>query len=98
MRVAANGRTTAQAPQEHSYSHDSSAAASSEAAESTKKSKKSDRDIVHFDWYHGMWLGDRYRVLDKMGDGTFGRVLRCSDDRSRRTVAIKVRRADVEVK
>ncbi|CBZ54391.1 hypothetical protein NCLIV_048210 [Neospora caninum Liverpool] len=59
-----------------------------------KKEKKEDAgskdDIVHFDWRPGMWLSDRYRVLDKMGEGTFGRVLRCADVHTQRDVAIKV--------
>ncbi|RQX74704.1 putative cell-cycle-associated protein kinase CLK [Toxoplasma gondii CAST] len=58
-----------------------------------KKEKKEDNgkdDIIHFDWRPGMWLTDRYRVLDKMGEGTFGRVLRCADVHTQRDVAIKV--------
>ncbi|PHJ22116.1 cmgc lammer [Cystoisospora suis] len=57
-----------------------------------KKEKKDDNsdEIIHFDWKPGMWLSDRYRVLDKMGEGTFGRVLRCADVQLQREVAVKV--------
>ncbi|XP_026191745.1 serine/threonine-protein kinase AFC1 [Cyclospora cayetanensis] len=56
-----------------------------------KQNKDSSRDeITHFSWQPGMWLSDRYRVLAKLGDGTFGRVLRCADVRLQTQVAIKV--------
>ncbi|PFH35327.1 hypothetical protein BESB_062140 [Besnoitia besnoiti] len=60
------------------------------AKKKEKKDESSKDDIVHFDWRPGMWLTDRYRVLDKMGEGTFGRVLRCADVHTQREVAIKV--------
>ncbi|KAL8432163.1 hypothetical protein ACSSS7_004775 [Eimeria intestinalis] len=56
-----------------------------------KQHKESNRDeITHFSWEPGMWLNDRYRVLAKLGDGTFGRVLKCADVRLQTHVAIKV--------
>ncbi|KAL8452556.1 hypothetical protein Emag_002231 [Eimeria magna] len=56
-----------------------------------KQHKDSNRDeITHFSWEPGMWLNDRYRVLAKLGDGTFGRVLKCADVKLQTHVAIKV--------
>ncbi|KAL8434559.1 hypothetical protein Efla_000075 [Eimeria flavescens] len=62
---------------------------------SRKSSKKQQKEaikdeITHFSWEPGMWLNDRYRVLAKLGDGTFGRVLKCADVRQQTLVAIKV--------
>ncbi|GFE55368.1 CMGC Lammer [Babesia ovis] len=59
----------------------------------THRRKHSSRDpIVHFTWEPGMQLGD-YKVLRKIGDGTFGRVLQCEKDGEK--FAVKVVR-DVE--
>nr|ABV22242.1 serine/threonine kinase [Karlodinium veneficum] len=65
--------------------------------ENQKQAKKEDKkeDIVHFDWKADMLLDGRYRVLQLLGDGTFGRVLLAMDERRDRQVAIKVIR-DVE--
>jgi dual-specificity kinase len=54
-------------------------------------------EIIHFDWYRGLYLSKRYEVCRKLGDGTFGRVLECVDrlDRDGPRVAVKVIR-DVE--
>jgi len=42
-----------------------------------------------------MTLGpdDKYQVLDHLGDGTFGRALRCVEKKNQEVVAVKVIRA-----
>ncbi|GIX65792.1 cell-cycle-associated protein kinase CLK, putative [Babesia caballi] len=66
-----------------------------------REQRSSDR-IVHFKWVPGMRLGD-YKVLNKIGDGTFGRVLLCEKDGERfavkvvRDVAKYVSSAKIEV-
>jgi len=48
--------------------------------------------MPHFKWDKGMALGPdgRYIVEDLMGDGTFGRVLKCQDKKTKDIVAVKV--------
>ncbi|KAF8820123.1 putative cell-cycle-associated protein kinase CLK [Cardiosporidium cionae] len=60
-----------------------------ERKQKSKKEAKQD-EIVHFQWSDGMLLNKRYRVIDLMGEGTFGRVLRCYDTKMRCDVAVKV--------
>lgn len=38
-----------------------------------------DDEIIHFDWYAGQMLHNRYRITHLFGDGTFGRVLAAQD-------------------
>jgi hypothetical protein len=42
-----------------------------------------------------MTLGpdDKYQVLDHLGDGTFGRALRCTEKKTQEITAVKVIRA-----
>ena len=40
--------------------------------------------------YTGAILGDRYYVLDMLGQGTFGQVVKCEDLLSKQIVAVKV--------
>ncbi|KAH8583959.1 serine threonine kinase-1 [Cryptosporidium sp. chipmunk genotype I] len=47
-------------------------------------------EIEHFQWYVGQYLTSRYRILDIIGEGTFGRVFECEDLKRKRKVAIKV--------
>lgn len=47
-------------------------------------------DIEHFQWYVGQYLTQRYRILDIIGEGTFGRVFECEDLKRKRRVAVKV--------
>ncbi|CDR97789.1 protein serine/threonine kinase 1, putative [Babesia bigemina] len=57
-----------------------------------KRYRESNDRIVHFKWEPGMMLDD-YRVVQKIGDGTFGRVLHC--EKNGEHFAVKVVR-DVE--
>ncbi|XP_057434655.1 serine/threonine-protein kinase AFC3 isoform X3 [Lotus japonicus] len=51
-----------------------------------------DRD-GHYVYHLGENLTPRYKILSKMGEGTFGRVLECWDRQTREYVAIKVIRS-----
>ncbi|KAJ3671102.1 hypothetical protein LUZ60_008528 [Juncus effusus] len=54
--------------------------------------REEDRD-GHFMFELGENLTPRYKILSKMGEGTFGRVLECWDREKREYVAIKVVRS-----
>ncbi|MCO5572222.1 hypothetical protein L7F22_025974 [Adiantum nelumboides] len=54
--------------------------------------RKDDQD-GHFSFSVGESLTQRYKILQKMGEGTFGRVLECWDEESQEVVAIKVIRS-----
>jgi dual-specificity kinase len=72
-----------------SRSRGSYSRSSSEYSEGSGGSAQS--EIIHFDWHKGLYMNrGRYEVRDKLGDGTFGRVLQCNDSKYRDTVAIKV--------
>ncbi|GBE62154.1 CMGC Lammer [Babesia ovata] len=60
-------------------------------SEHKRHHESSDR-IIHFKWEPGMMLDD-YKVVKKIGDGTFGRVLHC--EKNGEKYAVKVVR-DVE--
>ncbi|KAH7314601.1 hypothetical protein KP509_21G010400 [Ceratopteris richardii] len=47
----------------------------------------------HLNFHVGDYLTSRYIILQKMGEGTFGRVLECMDVESHEIVAIKVVRS-----
>jgi serine/threonine protein kinase len=53
------------------------------------------KDAGHFVWNVGMILGveNRYEVLAHLGDGTFGRALKCRDTKTNANVAVKIVRA-----
>ncbi|CAH1434896.1 unnamed protein product [Lactuca virosa] len=51
------------------------------------------RDIIHYTYNLGENLTPRYKILSKMGEGTFGRVLECWDRETHGYVAIKVVRS-----
>ncbi|KAL5221219.1 hypothetical protein ABZP36_025932 [Zizania latifolia] len=51
------------------------------------------RDDGHYVFDLGENLTQRYKILSKMGEGTFGRVLECWDRETREYVAIKVVRS-----
>ncbi|CXI89765.1 serine/threonine kinase-1, putative [Plasmodium berghei] len=79
--------------------HRTETSKSSSSNESMRKQKKkkvnvnnnySDDEIVHFSWEKGMILNDHYKVMRKMGDGTFGRVLLCQHIVNKKYYAVKV--------
>lgn len=53
------------------------------------------KDADHFIWHKGQLLGtdQRYKVLEHLGDGTFGRALKCQDMQTNEILAVKVIRA-----
>ncbi|SCM07061.1 serine/threonine kinase-1, putative [Plasmodium chabaudi chabaudi] len=78
--------------------HRTETSKSSSRNDSVRKQKKkkvndnnySDDEIVHFSWEKGMVLNDHYKVMRKMGDGTFGRVLLCQHIVNKKYYAVKV--------
>ncbi|XP_024985456.1 serine/threonine-protein kinase AFC3 isoform X1 [Cynara cardunculus var. scolymus] len=55
--------------------------------------KREDDREGHYTYSLGENLTPRYKILSKMGEGTFGRVLECWDRQTREYVAIKVIRS-----
>ncbi|KAF5797760.1 putative dual-specificity kinase CMGC-CLK family [Helianthus annuus] len=55
--------------------------------------KREDDREGHYTYTLGENLTPRYKILSKMGEGTFGRVLECWDRQTREYVAIKVVRS-----
>ncbi|XP_021275661.1 serine/threonine-protein kinase AFC3 isoform X2 [Herrania umbratica] len=55
--------------------------------------KRDDDHEGHYVFNLGENLTSRYKILSKMGEGTFGRVLECWDRQTREYVAIKVVRS-----
>lgn len=57
------------------------------------------KDADHFVWTKGMILGsenkgsNQYRISGHLGDGTFGRALKCQEVGSDKVYAVKVIRA-----
>lgn len=64
---------------------------SERSSKSFDSQASAESEIIHFDWYKGQYMNrERYEVLEKLGDGTFGRVLLAHDSKYDDTVAIKV--------
>jgi serine/threonine protein kinase len=57
---------------------------------SRESSVSSTSSIQHFPYRKDELIAGRYRVLSKLGDGTFGRVLCCRDQKFHDKVALKV--------
>eukprot|EP00397_Hematodinium_sp_SG-2012_P003331 GEMP01003339.1.p1 GENE.GEMP01003339.1~~GEMP01003339.1.p1 ORF type:complete len:699 (+),score=88.46 GEMP01003339.1:29-2125(+) len=69
----------------------SGSSSSSSTAISKKTNATKDDEIIHFDWYVGQVLKQKYEVTHLLGDGTFGRVLGAIDTANKQQrVAIKV--------
>ena len=58
-----------------------------------KTHEKVDDDDGHFIVHENSKLGERYTLLNLLGQGTFGKVVRALDVRSRKEVAVKIIRA-----
>ncbi len=59
-------------------------------SDDTRKDRS--RDAGHFEWSKGEMLGEKYKVMKFLGDGTFGRALECLNIDDRRYYAVKVSR------
>ncbi|VFQ84651.1 unnamed protein product [Cuscuta campestris] len=55
--------------------------------------RRDDDSVGHYVFSLGENLTPRYKILKKLGEGTFGRVLECWDRQTREFVAIKVIRS-----
>merc|ERR1711939_981514 len=62
-------------------------------ADRHKPHEKVDDDDGHFIVHENSKLGERYTLLNLLGQGTFGKVVRALDVRSRKEVAVKIIRA-----
>ncbi|KAI7464893.1 dual specificity tyrosine-phosphorylation-regulated kinase 3 [Hortaea werneckii] len=62
-------------------------------ADRHKPYEKVDDDDGHFIVHENSKLGERYTLLNLLGQGTFGKVVRALDVRSRKEVAVKIIRA-----
>lgn len=60
--------------------------------------EKVDDDDGHYLVQDGSKLGDRYTLVSLLGQGTFGKVVRAVDIRSRKEVAVKIIRAVPKVR
>ncbi|KAK5122588.1 hypothetical protein LTR85_003851 [Meristemomyces frigidus] len=58
-----------------------------------KTNEKVDDEDGHYIVHENSRLGERYNLLNLLGQGTFGKVVRALDVRSRKEVAVKVIRA-----
>ncbi|KAK3671312.1 serine threonine protein kinase CMGC group [Recurvomyces mirabilis] len=58
-----------------------------------KTNEKIDDEDGHYLVHENSRLGEKYTLLDLLGQGTFGKVVRAMDLRSRKEVAVKVIRA-----
>ena len=58
-----------------------------------KTNEKIDDDDGHYIVHENSKLGERYSLLQLLGQGTFGKVVKALDIRTRREVAVKIIRA-----
>lgn len=63
-----------------------------------KTHEKVDDEDGHFVVHENSRLGERYTLLNLLGQGTFGKVVRALDVRSRKEVAVKIIRAVPKVR
>ena len=63
-----------------------------------KTSDKIDDEDGHYIVHENSRLGEKYNLLNLLGQGTFGKVVRAIDIRSRREVAVKIIRAVPKVR
>lgn len=62
-------------------------------AQRHKTHEKIDDDDGHYIVHENSRLGERYSLQTLLGQGTFGKVVRAMDVRTRREVAVKIIRA-----
>ncbi|EMC92220.1 hypothetical protein BAUCODRAFT_77701 [Baudoinia panamericana UAMH 10762] len=62
-------------------------------ADRHKSSEKIDDDDGHYIIHENSRLGDKYNLVSLLGQGTFGKVVKAIDIRSRNEVAVKIIRA-----
>ncbi|KAF9623522.1 hypothetical protein IFM89_003312 [Coptis chinensis] len=62
-------------------------------SQSRKRTRSGEDGKGHYDFNLGENLTERYKILDKMGEGTFGQVLECWDRERQDYVAVKVVRS-----
>ena len=62
-------------------------------AQRHKTNEPIDDEDGHYIVNDGSRLGDRYTLQQLLGQGTFGKVVRATDVRTRREVAVKIIRA-----
>ncbi|XP_030464754.1 serine/threonine-protein kinase AFC3 [Syzygium oleosum] len=93
-RVRKRPRLTWDVPPAVSEARDQSGLAGDQVAERHPSPPKRDDDREgHYVFNLGENLTPRYKILSKMGEGTFGRVLECWDRQTQEYVAVKVVRS-----
>merc|ERR1711872_124638 len=62
----------------------------------TKRNKRESKPVVeddeegHLIFSKGDIIQDRYKILSELGEGTFGKVVKCEDLSKKKTIAIKI--------
>ncbi|XP_030548763.1 serine/threonine-protein kinase AFC3 isoform X1 [Rhodamnia argentea] len=93
-RVRKRPRLTWDVPPPESEARDQSGLAGNQLVERHSSPPKRDDDREgHYVFNLGENLTPRYKILSKMGEGTFGRVLECWDRQTQEYVAVKVVRS-----
>eukprot|EP00112_Aurelia_sp_Birch-Aquarium-sp1_P012480 Seg2624.6 transcript_id=Seg2624.6/GoldUCD/mRNA.D3Y31 product="Dual specificity protein kinase CLK2" protein_id=Seg2624.6/GoldUCD/D3Y31 len=57
---------------------------------SSRHSSVRDDEDGHLIYQHGDWLQNRYEIQGTLGEGTFGKCLKCYDRRKEKIVALKI--------
>ena len=74
-------------------SNSSTNTANSKLVQRHKTNEKIDDDDGHYIINENSRLGERYSLLQLLGQGTFGKVVKALDIRTRKEVAVKIIRA-----
>jgi dual-specificity kinase len=88
-----NRRPSRHQPFSSSHDHKRRRHSSSRSREWTPRKEDWDDDEHHYIIHLGESLTPRYKILDIMGEGTFGKVVECWDRELKRYVAVKIIRA-----
>lgn len=62
-------------------------------AQRTKPTEPIDDEDGHYIVQQNSRLGERYSIVEQLGQGTFGKVVKALDIRTRKDVAVKIIRA-----